>query len=278
MRNLLRFIINNQFTLLFFIIEIISLSLVIRSNKYPQARYINFAQNLNGFVSKKISKFVQYFSLKEINAQLNAENDSLKNENERLKLLFNLTKKQKIASVDTINKIRFVYLVAKIVNNSTDKQYNFITLDKGSFDGVKTELAVISPKGIIGKVVQVTDHYSLVMSVLNRNFKASAKIKKNNYFGSFEWDGINYRTATLNEIPLHVNIATGDTIITTGYSTIFPEGILVGFISNFSVHGGSFYKINIRLSNDFKNLYYVYVVMNQLKEEQKLLENSIKHD
>jgi rod shape-determining protein MreC len=278
MRNLLRFIINNQFTLLFLIIEIISLSLVVRSNNYQQARYINFSQDINGFVSKKIDKFVSYFSLKEQNTQLLNENIELKNEIEQFRHLGNLNSRNYFQVKDTINKQQYSYIVAKVINNSINKQYNYITVDKGSLDGIKQDMAVISQLGVVGKVESVTDHYSLIMSVLNRNMKLSAKIKKNGYFGSFEWPGINYRYGNLNEIPLHVKIGKGDTIVTTGFSAIFPVGILVGFINEFSIHGGSFYKIDITISNDFKNLYYVYIVTNRLKEEQLFLENMYKHD
>jgi rod shape-determining protein MreC len=273
MRNLLRFIINSQFTLLFLIIEIISLTLVVRSNKYQQSRYLNFSQNVNGYFSREIDDFVQYFYLKEINSQLINENHVLKNEVELLKQQGYLKNKQLFHIKDTLNKQQYTYLVAKVINNSVNRQYNFLTINKGSQDGIEPNMAVISPNGVIGRVESVTDHYSLVMSVLNRNLKISAKIKKNNYFGSFEWSGINYRAGSLNEIPLHVNVAAGDTILTTGYSATFPVGIVVGFVTDFSVHGGSFYKINVRISNDFKNLYYVYVVMNQYRDEQLLLEN-----
>lgn len=269
MRNLLRFIVNNQFTLLFLLIEIFSFTLVVRSNKYQQARYINLSQNLNGYFSKKMDNFVQYFSLREINAQLVKENKTLKNLVEQQKFEKN---SKKILVKDTLHKQQYAYILAKVVNNSINKQYNFITLDKGSRDGIIPDMAVISSGGIVGKVESVTEHYSLVMSLLNRNLKVSAKIKKNNYFGSFEWSGINYRKGYLNEIPLHVNINKGDTIVTSGFSATFPEGVLVGYITNYSIHGGSFYKITLRISNDFKNLYYVYIVINYKKEEQHTLE------
>jgi rod shape-determining protein MreC len=278
MRNLLRFIINYQFALLFLIIEIISISLVVRGNKYQQARYINFSQNINGYFSKKINNFLQYFSLTEINTQLFYENGNLKNELENLKESGSLNIIKKLQLNDTLNKQQYTYVIAKVINNSVNKQYNFITLDKGSLDGLKPDMAVISQSGAIGKVESVSEHYALVMSVLNRNLKISAKIKKNNYFGSFEWSGISYRTGSLNEIPLHVKLSKGDTIITTGFSSIFPAGILVGYISDFSILDGSFYKINVRIANDFKNLYYVYVLTNHQKEEQQLLENLYKHD
>jgi len=275
MRNLLRFIAKNQFIFLFLLIEILSISLVIRSNKYQQAKYVNAAQNITGYISQKKSKILQYLYLKEINQQLVSENQNLKNELEYYK---NNNQFKPVVVEDTAHKQHYSYIISKVVNNTVNKQYNFITLDKGSADGVKPEMAVISSSGVVGIVESVTENYSLVISVLNRNLKVSAKLKKNNYFGSFEWPGINYRNGQLNEIPLHVIIKEGDTIVTSGFSAIFPEGILLGYVTDFSDQGGNFFKINIQLSNDFKNLNYVYIVNDYRKLEQQTLESTQRHD
>lgn len=275
MRNLLRFIVNNQFIFLFLLIEILSISLVIRSNKYQQSRYVNAAQNITGYISQKKSKILQYLYLKEINQELVSENQILKNELEYYK--HNRPVKP-INVGDTIYKQHYSYIISKVVNNTVNKQYNYITLDKGSADGVKPEMAVISSDGVVGIVESVTENYSLVISTLNRNLKISAKIKKNNYFGSFEWPGINYRKGFLNEIPLHVNINEGDTIVTSGFSAIFPEGILLGYVTDFSDRGGNFFNIGLQLSNDFKNLNYVYIITDFRKSEQQTLESTQKHD
>jgi rod shape-determining protein MreC len=249
--------------------------LVIRSNKYQQAKYINAAQNITGYLSEKKSKILQYLYLKEINQQLVSENQILKNEVESYK--HNIPAKPIIIE-DTIHKQHYSYIISKVVNNTVNKQYNFITLDKGSVDGVKPEMSVISPNGVVGIVESVTENYSLVISVLNRNLKVSAKLKKNNYFGSFEWPGINYRKGQLNEIPLHVGINEGDTIVTSGFSAIFPEGVLLGYVTDFSDQGGNFFKISLQLSNDFKNLNYVYIITDYRKLEQQSLESISKHD
>jgi rod shape-determining protein MreC len=140
------------------------------------------------------------------------------------------------------------------------------------------EMAVISPNGVVGIVESVSEHYASVISVLNRNFRMSAKFKKNNYFGSFEWPGVKYLSGSLKEIPLHVNVQKGDTIISSGYSAIFPEGVLVGFVDEFEQKGGNFYKINLKLATDFKNLNYVYIVANNFKNKQRELEKTIRND
>jgi rod shape-determining protein MreC len=273
MRNLLRLIINNQFFLIFLLFEIISLLMVVRSNNYQQARYINMAQSINGFVSKKFNTLLEYLYLKDINAQLIEENLHLRNQIEKL---IHDNPNYKILFRDTIYKQRYTYIPARVISNSVNKQYNFITIDMGAVDGIKPDMAVVSANGVVGKVESVTEHFSLVMSVLNRNMRISAKIKRNNYFGSFEWPGLNYRMGYLDEIPLHVDAKKGDTIITTGFSPIFPEGIKIGYISELSVKGGSFYNISITISNDFKNLNVVYIISDIRKLELQSIDKILK--
>jgi rod shape-determining protein MreC len=273
MRNLLRFIVNNQFVLLFLIFEIFSMFLVIKNNNYQSGQYLNLAQNVNGYFSKKKNDLIQYLSLSEINNQLATENANLKNEIERLA---RETKTQVNFVKDTVHKQSYSYITAKVVNNSINKQYNYITLNKGSLDSVKPEMAVISPNGVVGIVESVTDHYALVISLLNRNLKVSAKIKKNNYFGSFEWSGITYRKGYLNDIPQHVQFIAGDTVVTSGFSETFPEGILLGCISDFKLKGGTFFDIDLILTTDFKSLANVYIITNYRKEEQLQLESKAK--
>jgi rod shape-determining protein MreC len=137
-------------------------------------------------------------------------------------------------------------------------------------------MAVTSPEGVAGIIVSSSDNFSVAMSLLNLDFKLSARIKSNGYFGSLTWDGRDYRYAVLNEIPQHVIIYKGDTIETTGYSAIFPEGKLVGVISDFDKSGGDFYKIKVLLSTDFKKLNYVNVISNLRKKEQEELEKSFQ--
>ena len=139
-------------------------------------------------------------------------------------------------------------------------------------------MAVISTNGVVGVIYDVSRFYSTVISLLNTNMKISSKLLKNDYFGSLEWDGKNYRHAILNEIPYHVKVERGDTVVTSGYSAIFPEGVMIGTIEDFKIKGGNFYEINIALSTDFKHLTFVSVVSNLKKEGQKNLENTFPND
>jgi rod shape-determining protein MreC len=255
------------------LLEFMAMVLIIRNNNYHFGRYLNLSQDVNSYFENKIDNITQYLSLNEINQKLASENAYLKNQIEQLKTV----KNNKLTTVvDTSYKQQYTYLVAKVVNNSTNKQYNYITLNKGTNDGIKPEMAVISPDGVVGVVESVSKNFSLVMSVLNRNMKVSAKFKKNGYFGSFEWSGENYQKAYLLEIPTHVNGIVGDTIVTTGFSTTFPGGVLLGFVKNIKSSGGNFYNINLEISTDFKKLNYVYVVTNYKKGEQLKLESLVK--
>jgi len=133
-------------------------------------------------------------------------------------------------------------------------------------------MAVISSNSVAGVIVGCSKDYSVAMSILNLDFKLSARIKSNGYFGSLSWDGRDYRYAILSEIPQHVLVNVGDTIETTGYSAIFPEGAMVGTVSDYEKFGGDFYKITVLLSNDFKKMHFVDVIGNMKKTEQMQLE------
>jgi len=173
---------------------------------------------------------------------------------------------------------KYTYIPAQVISNSVNKQYNFVTIDRGSNHGIKPEMAVISPRGVVGVVYSVSANYATVISLLNRDFMLSVKIRKNNYFGPLAWEGINPEIASLTEIPYHVNVQKGDTIVTSGYSTIFPEGLLVGVVSDFQIEKSNFYRINVELSEKFRQLTYVYVINNLLSDEQINLEEQLSND
>jgi rod shape-determining protein MreC len=165
-----------------------------------------------------------------------------------------------------------------VVNNSINQQHNFITLNKGRHDGVKPDMGVIANGQVVGLVTNVSENFSTVISILNSRWKISAKIKRNDYFGSLSWDGKDYRRVQLNEMPYHVPVQNGDTVVTTGYSSSFPEGLVIGTISDFSIGSGSnFYKIEVMLAADFKNLVIVGLVENKQLNEIKQLESLNKN-
>src|SRR5690606_8326650 len=160
-----------------------------------------------------------------------------------------------------------------VINNSIRRTNNYLTLAAGTLDGIRPGMGVISPNGAVGRVKTVSKHYATVTSLLHSQMLISAKMKKDNTFGTIKWTGGDYRTALLDYIPLHIKPQVGDTIVTSGYNTVFPEGILIGTISEVERElDKSFYTIRVELSVDFAQLSFVYVVENPRRPEQDSLE------
>jgi rod shape-determining protein MreC len=273
MRNLLNFLARYNNLFIFLLFEGIALYLVVTGNNYQNSQVVKGVKGLTRSIESKINNTRRYLSLNEINTSLALENAALRNSIEQM------IKKQNLDFYhvsDTIHQQQFVYTTAEIVDNSVNRQKNFFTINIGKKKGVDVDMAVTSSNGVAGIIVGSSDSYSIVMSLLNLDFKLSAKMKSNGYFGSLTWDGRDYRYAVLNEIPQHVLIIIGDTIETTGYSAIFPEGIMVGLVSDFEKTGGDFYKITVSLTTDFKKLNYVSVIGNLKKTEQLDLEKLFK--
>jgi len=275
MRNLLKLLYAYHFLILFVLLEGFALFLIIQNNHFQRVKITQFSNAFSGSFYKQTDNFKAYFSLKETNQLLAQENNELRN---KLASLKKNIQDKKDTLIDTIYKQRYTFFSAKIINNSVNKQYNYLTLNRGSKDGIKPDMAVITPRGIVGVIVGVSNNYSTVLSVLNRNFKVSAKFKKNNYFGSLAWGYLNPEICILSDIPYHVKVEIGDTLITTGFSDVFPEGIPVGTVKEFDLKNGNFYTIKVKLTNDFRNLNYVTLVDNLMKKEQQDLEIKSEHD
>lgn len=270
MQSLLRFLQRYHFTLLFILFEALAITLLIQNNNYQNTSFVRFARNIKGKVYDQTVKIEQYLNLREKNRELKKENAYLRNF-----IAENLdnepdTFKKKI---DTTYNQQYFYIRATVINNSVNKQHNYITLDKGRAEGVKPEMGVMSSNGIVGVVRGVSQHFCSVISVLNSELSVSAKLKNSGYYGSFNWTGRDYRYGKLQDIPLHVQVNEGDTVITSGYSAIFPEGVMIGFVEDYQEKGGRFLELTVELSTDFKKLNNVYIVKNFLKEEQTELEN-----
>jgi rod shape-determining protein MreC len=273
MRNLFRFILQHHFLILFLVIEFFSLFLLFSANPYQRVVYYNASHRFSGKISMRMSNIRDYFSLHNENRKLAAENAFLYN---NLKSSYALNRMDSSYAGDSSVQRKYYYLTSRVINNTVNNQYNFITLDRGIDGGVKPDMAVISGDGIVGVVKSVSEHYASVLSVLNLDFTVSAKIKKNGYFGPLSWNGNSASNATLVDIPHHVKISEGDTIVTSGYGGVFPEGILIGTISNFKLKGGNYYEIRVDLSNDFRKLDYVKVISNFAKNEIDSLENEVR--
>ncbi len=274
MRNLLDFLYKNYVFLCFALLQFFSFYLITNNTYYQRSSIINSANGVTASVYGKYATANDYLSLRSQNEALSKENAML--HNMLIDAHLDVTKLSQLRN-DTLYKQQYHYFTAKVINNTVGNRNNYITLDKGSLQGVKRDMAIISASGIVGIVKDVTPHYSTAMSLLHKDSRISARIKKNEYFGSLTWAGGDYQYADLNDIPKHVKLAKGDTVVTSAYSSIFPEGVMIGRIEKFEIeNAANFYTIRVKLSTDYKKLTHVYMVENLLKQEQDTLESKSK--
>lgn len=275
MRSLLRFIFKYHFTLFFILIEALSFYLIITYNSHQNRSYLTSANQISGSVYDSYSSFTDYLALKDANKSLADENAQLKM---ALRPAFKSSKVSFQQIHDSIYQQQYVHTPARVINNSVNRKCNYLTLNKGRKQGVHPDMAVVSSNGVVGVVSNVSDNFSTIISILNSNLKVSSKIKKNGYFGSLVWDEKDYRKAVLHDIPSHVDVEIGDTVVTSGYSSMFPEGEMVGVVSDFQIKkGSSFLEITVELATDFKNISYVFVIGDLLQTEQDELENQLEN-
>lgn len=276
MNNLLNFIWKHHFTFLFFLLEIIAFLILVQSNKFHKANFLSSSNEISGRLYSMVNNITEYFELKKTNEQLAGENARLitLSKNSFIKINRNF-----LIIDDTLYKQQYKYLSAKAINGTTDKRNNFLILDHGREQGVEPGMGVICTDGVVGIVNKVSENFCSVISLLHKETKISAKLGKNDYFGIVTWEGGDYRFATLSDIPRHVELAKGDTVITRASSGIFPEGIMLGWVEEFELPPGeNFFNIRLRLSTGFNRLTHVYIVKNILKEEQVMLEEEFKEE
>jgi rod shape-determining protein MreC len=249
------------------LLQSICFYLIIRNKNFHQAGFINSTNKVATSVNNIVSAVTEYISLKESNEALSRENAALKT---LMPDVFYIDSVQQRLVNDTQLLQQYTFTPAKVINNSFNRRNNYLTLNKGTRHGIDTGMAVVNSSGVVGIVKNVSPHYSSVMSLLHKDTRLSARIKKNNYIGSIVWnDGVDPDRVTLNDIARHVPVAKGDTIVTSSYSAIFPEGIMVGTVESIDQNSGmNFFKITVKLSTNFRNLTTVFVVNNLMKTEQ----------
>ena len=280
MRNIFLFI-RRYFNFLFFVVvQIIALYILFHYNKFHEAAFMGVANEVTGNVNTRYNNIETYFSLKKTNESLARENEELRN---KLKQNFESadTSRRFVTDSmpsDTLGTIRkWVFRSAKVVNNSVTSNNNYLTIHRGSDQGVQVNMGVISPNGVAGSVVFVSSNFSVVMSVLNSQTKVSAKVKKTGEIGQVSWDGKDPGYVTMTNLDKSVQLAKGDSIVTSSYSDRFPQGILVGTVAEITADQSSnFYTLKLKTATNFYSVEYVQVVGNLQKEEQKKLEEKIK--
>jgi len=267
MRNLFLFFARFSSFFVFLLLEVICLILIVRSHSYHKASFINSTNFVTGNIYQKYSALNSYLLLQEINSSLAIENARLRT-TQQTSFTY-----PDIMSDSCGERPPYNYIASKVINNTTHRANNYLTLNKGSLDGINPEMGIIGQQGIVGIVTSVSDHFSSVMSVLHKNSRISVKLKKQNYPANLIWNGGNPTIANLTGIPQHIHIDKGDSVVTSGFSSIFPEHIMVGVVSKSHLNSGSnFFDVQVKLSTNFATMRYVYAINHALKEEQKELE------
>ncbi|MES2733865.1 MAG: rod shape-determining protein MreC [Bacteroidota bacterium] len=280
MQQLFQFLYRYRVFFLFILLESVSFWLIVKNNSYQSAAYFNSA---NYYAAKALgvsNAVTGYLNLQVVNADLATENQRLHT------LLAQAQLKQPVMRVaparidsaiyrpDSAIASRFSFKVAKVINNSTDRFKNFLTIDKGSLDGIRPGMGVISATGVVGKVKACSEHFSTVISLLHTDMMVSSKVKRNGVFGTARWQGTKPDIINLTYVPRHQSVNKGDTILTSDYNSTFTPGIMVGTVVKTQLKpADAYYEIAVALSTNFGNLAYVYVIENKLLDEQQGLEN-----
>ena len=276
MRNLILFLTRNYYFILFLLLETLSFFLLFQNNHFQRSHFLNSSNALSGNIYETYSEITGYFGLKETNKKLADENVFLRNQ---LKQSYASPGNSQVTVKDSVHKQQYIYLSSKVVNNSTNRRANYLTLNAGSKQGVKKEMAVICSEGIVGIVRDVSYNFCSVMSVLHENTRIPVNIKKFGENSILTWNGEDEWHAQMERIPSHLLLSKGDTVVTSSYSSNIPEGVMVGVVNDFQkIAGNTFYNVTVKLSTDFNRLSYVNIVNNLMRDEQIQLEKATQHD
>lgn len=273
MQQLIYFIQKYRYFLFFLFLELIAFQLIINNLSFHKSKFINSASSITGGFYNKTNSISDYFQLNTENKELLNENEVLRNKLEKLSQNIDTVAIAKIFEKTNFSQ-RYSYLKGRIEKNQFRNNYNFLTINLGKKDSIINEMGVINSKGILGITENVLHSYSRVRSILNKNSKINAKLKNSNYFGTLTWDGFDYNITQLLDIPRQARLKVGDTIITGGMSSIFPEGIPIGSIDNIVNEASIKRIINIKLFNDMSSLKNIYVVKDFDKQQLMNLEKT----
>ncbi len=279
MHNFFYFLLRHTNFFVFLLLEGLCALLIFNFNDYHRASFFTSANFVSGSFNKALSGVNKYFDLVDANEALVEQNNRLLAENELLmRQLRGVTDSVALVRIDSIahfDQPNYLFYKAHVIQSSTNKARNMLTLDVGSNDGIQQDMAVFNSDGVIGLVSSVSSHYALVLPIINTSSHLSVKNKRSNHRGQLLWDGLSVRNAKVSDIPEHAEIEIGDTIVTSGASSFFPEGIPVGYVSSIEPdRNGGFYNIEIDLAVDFNSIYAVQLLKDARKEERETLENS----
>ena len=273
MQNLIYLFARYGGVILFFSLEALYMYLVVEYNQKQSDIYTTSSNKFISSIYDMGNDIAQYLNL-------SATNDSLAAENARLYAQLDNAKYVNTLQIDSVNnelyQQRYTYISAKVNNATYTRHNNYLTIDKGAQHGIRPGMGVVSNFGVVGIITSASENFSTVLSILHRQSGISASIKGSGHFGRIVWQTNDPKTVHLIDIAKHAEPTLGDTIQTSGFSTCFPEGIMIGTIKDFDLKSGSnFYDIEVNLSNDLSNIQYVYVVNNLTREEQLKLEQEV---
>ena len=281
MRNLLNFLIKYNYWFLFLLLEVTSFVLLFRFNRYQQSLFFTSANAAVGAVYETTGSVKSYFHLRSINSDLLDRNLLLEQQLVALqnRLLQQGVDSATMHSIERATPGSFRLHEAKVIKNSLSFEDNYLTLDKGSADGIRPEMGVVDARGVVGIVFKTSPHYAIVISLLNSKSSISCKIAGSDYFGYLKWQGGDVQYAYLKDLPRHAQFNLGDTVVTSGYSTVFPEGIMVGTVDDMQdSHDSLSYLLKVKLATDFGKVNAVRVVERSGQLEQLDLERRVAEE
>lgn len=272
MQNLLQFILRYSNFFTFLLLETICIYMLVTFNASQKEIYVYSSNLASGKVLNTMHNVKSYTNLSEVN-------DSLAAENALLRATLLTIQKDSINAPSLDSSTLYTLIAGEVINNNILSRHNMLTLDRGSKDGIEPSMGLIDDKGIVGIVKSVSPHYATAYSILNTSLRISAKIQRNNYFGTLIWEADDIRFMTLTSIPKHVEVRLGDTISTTEFSTIFPSNIPVGTVEEIDLPAGrNDFSIKVKLFNDLAQLNVVYAVKGRWWEERRKLENETEDE
>ncbi|WP_026914538.1 rod shape-determining protein MreC [Christiangramia portivictoriae] len=269
MQQIFNFLIRNKNSILFLFLFAVSIFLTVQNHSFHKSRFISSANWVTGGVYSWSNGINTYLNLEEYNERLIAENNQLRNIISNMNDSISISKQLDSTSFEG----DYIFRPSRVINNNFAKIDNYLTLNRGENSGIQKEFGVITSQGIVGIVDRVNNKYSRVISILNSRSRINAQLSSTNHFGSLVWNGEDPNIVQLIDVPRQAPVQKGDTIITGGRSLIFPEGLPIGSIKDFTLdQTQSYYTINIKLFNDMTNIGYVYVIENINKDEIKELQ------
>lgn len=269
MQRLFNFFYEYRTFFAFLLLEAFCAWLLIENNKFQNTKFFNSSNRLAANILGFSQSSREYFSLRQINEELSRENAQYKT------LLERRTQNSGIPFVKNDTLVRYDFVSAKVINNSVAQFKNYITINQGEDAGIKPGMAAISIAGAVGKVKSVSEHFSVLISILNIDEQVSCVLTRTSSFGTAQWDGVDPRFVNLLYIPRHVQPLEGDTVVTSGYNAVFPAEIIVGIVKEVKLKEEAlFYEIRVELAQDFRRLTFVKIVKSKLKSELDSLEKT----